>query len=108
MPCESHQLKFIPWFTQFWHRLSVSQKGYMTGEIGREWIKHDFDPPREVAQGHTWLLIVDGHSSHFTQEFLEYAKDHDIHVLCLPPHITHTLQSEFYANPSSVQPTNLQ
>jgi len=81
----------------------------MTGEIGREWIEHDFDPPtREVAQGHPWLLIVDGHSSHFTQEFLEYAKDHDIHVLCLPPHTTHALQSEFYANTSSAQPTNLQ
>ena len=81
----------------------------MTGEIGREWIEHDFDPPtREVAQGCPRLLIVDGHSSHFTQEFLEYAKDHDIHVLCLPPHTTHALQSEFHANPSSVQPTNLQ
>ena len=81
----------------------------MMGEIGREWIEHEFDPPtRNVAQGCPRLLIVDGHSSHFTQESLEYAKDHDIHVLCLPPHTTHTLQSEFYANPSPVQPTNLQ
>ena len=67
----------------------------MTGEIGVQWIKDDFDSQTsEVARGRPRLLIVDGHSSHFTRGFLEYARDHDIHVLCLPPHTTHALQSE--------------
>ncbi len=38
------------------------------------------------------LLILDGHNSHTTAAFLEYAKEHDIEVLCLPSHTTHWLQ----------------
>jgi len=69
----------------------------MTGEIGVQWITDDFDPQTsEVANSRPWLLIVDGHSSHFTRGFLEYARDHNIHVLCLPPHTTHALQSELH------------
>ena len=76
--------------------LRVSKKGYMTGEIGRKWIEHDFDPvTAPVANGRPRLLIVDGHSSHFTWSFLEYAKEKEIVVICLPPHTTHVLQSQF-------------
>ena len=47
--------------------ICASSKGYMTGEIGVQWITVDFDPQTsEVANGCPWLLIVDGHSSHFT------------------------------------------
>ena len=71
----------------------------MTGEIGVQWIEDDFDSQTsEVARGRPRLLIVDGHSSHFTRGFLEYARDHNIHVLCLPPHTTHALQSELCSN----------
>jgi hypothetical protein len=83
----------------FGHSVHVSEKGYMTGVIGREWIECDFDPPtHQVANGRARLLIVDGHTSHFTQGFLEYAKENNIHVLCLPPHTTHALQSKLYVN----------
>ena len=76
--------------------LRVSKKGYMTGEIGRKWIEHDFDAVTSgVANGRSRLLIVDGHSSHFTWSFLEYAKEKGIVVICLPPHTTHVLQSQF-------------
>ena len=76
--------------------LQVSKKGYMTGETGRKWIEHDLDPVTSpVANGRLCLLIVDGHSSHFTQSFLEYAKEKEIVVICLPPHTTHALQSQF-------------
>ena len=48
------------------HSIHVSAKGYMTGEIGVDWIKMDFDPPTcEVTKDHPRLLIVDGHASHF-------------------------------------------
>ena len=76
--------------------LRVSKKGYMTGEIGRKWIENDFDPVTSpVANGRPRLLIVDGHSSHFTHSFLGYAKEKNIVVICLPPHTTHVLQSQF-------------
>ena len=38
------------------------------------------------------LLLLDGHSSHFQPELIQYAKDHDIIVFCLPPHTTHESQ----------------
>ena len=78
----------------------------MKGKIGVQWIKDDFDPQAsEVANGCPQLLIVDGHSSHFTWEFLGYARDHDIHVLCLPPNTIHALQSELHLNLTAKQPT---
>jgi hypothetical protein len=75
--------------------IRMSKKGYITGEISQEWIKVNFDSQTcELANGQTCLLIVDGHISHFTQDFLEYAKTNNIEVLCLPPNTTHALQSE--------------
>jgi len=86
MQCEWCQRQFRPWLTRFWYSVHVSRKGYMTGEIGRQWIEFNFDPPTSVvANGCPRLLIVDGHASHFTQDFLGYAKEHNIHALCLPP-----------------------
>jgi hypothetical protein len=38
------------------------------------------------------VLLLDGHSSHYTIELLEYARDHNITILAYPPHCTHALQ----------------
>jgi DDE superfamily endonuclease len=38
------------------------------------------------------VLLVDGHNSHYTKGFLEYARNHNIHVLCYPAHATHVYQ----------------
>jgi hypothetical protein len=56
-------------------------------------LKDIFDPEtkRQVRRDKR-LLIVDGHNSHCTLEFLIYAVKHDIVVLCLPPHTTHIFQ----------------
>ena len=73
----------------------MSDKGYSSQVIGQQWMETVFDPQTQgIADGHTQLLIVDGHSSHFTYELLSYATAHDIVVICLPPHTTHALQSE--------------
>ncbi|THU76175.1 hypothetical protein K435DRAFT_632182, partial [Dendrothele bispora CBS 962.96] len=34
----------------------------------------------------------DGHNSHTTYHFCEFAEKHKIIILCLPPHTTHRLQ----------------
>ncbi|KZP17144.1 hypothetical protein FIBSPDRAFT_747696, partial [Athelia psychrophila] len=34
----------------------------------------------------------DGHNSHYTREFLRYAREHNILVLCYPAHTTHLYQ----------------
>ena len=77
----------------------MSAKGYTSNEIGREWIKTVFGPQTsQIANGCSRLLVVDGHSSHFSSGFLEYAKANRIIVLCLPAHTTHQLQSQYIHN----------
>jgi hypothetical protein len=38
------------------------------------------------------VVLMDGHSSHYTLELLEYARDNNIVILGYPPHCTHILQ----------------
>lgn len=47
---------------------------------------------KEKANGRYRLLLVDGHNSHYTRKFLEYARMNKILVLCYPAHTTHVLQ----------------
>ena len=47
---------------------------------------------REKAAGSYRLLILDGHNSHCTYKFCQYAAKNKIIVLCLPSHTTHALQ----------------
>ena len=72
--------------------MGYQKKGYTSGEIATAWIE-DFDKfTRAKANGRYRLLVVDGHSSHFTMGFLEYARNHKIAVLCYPSHSTHIYQ----------------
>ena len=72
--------------------LSVSEKGWTSLEHGFEWLKHFnyFTEGRTI--GAYRLLIMDGHDSHITSEFIEFCKDHKIITLCMPPHSSHLLQ----------------
>ena len=38
------------------------------------------------------LFIIDGAKAHCSLDALQYAVDHGIHLLCLPPHTSHFLQ----------------
>ncbi|KZP14784.1 DDE-domain-containing protein, partial [Athelia psychrophila] len=69
-----------------------SMKGWTDGEIGAIWIQHFDKQTRAKANGHMRLLIVDGHNSHYTHDFLRYAREHNIMVLCYPAHTTHVYQ----------------
>ncbi|KIK90953.1 hypothetical protein PAXRUDRAFT_102532, partial [Paxillus rubicundulus Ve08.2h10] len=74
------------------HILGYSKKGWTDVEIGVEWIK-DFDKcTKAEANRQDCLLIVDGHNSHYTHAFLEYAQKNCIHVLCYLAHTTHIYQ----------------
>lgn len=65
----------------------------MDGEIGIEWIKQ-FDKAMraKTEEGEYRLLIVDGHNSHYTVDFLWYAWENQIIVICYPVHGTHLYQ----------------
>ena len=53
----------------------------------------DFDArTKEKAGGCTRVVLIDGHSSHYTLESLEYARDNNIVILGYPPHCTHVVQ----------------
>jgi len=57
------------------------------------WMEKTFEPEtRKVKRGRYRLLILDGHVSHCSLEFILKALKHDIIILCLPPHTTHKLQ----------------
>lgn len=74
-------------------RICHSDNGWTDSELGRSWIEKDFDAlTKEKAAGRTRILIMDGHSSHYTPELLRYAKDNNIVILGYPPHCTHALQ----------------
>jgi hypothetical protein len=56
-------------------------------------IKTNFEPHTRPAEDDEYrLLIFDGHESHITYEFIEYANVHRIICLCLPAHSAHLLQ----------------
>jgi DDE superfamily endonuclease len=70
-----------------------SPNGWTDGELALQWMIKDFDvQTREKAAGQTRVLLLDGHSSHYTPELLEFARDHNIMILGYPPHCTHALQ----------------
>ncbi|EPT04069.1 hypothetical protein FOMPIDRAFT_16805, partial [Fomitopsis schrenkii] len=73
-------------------QLGYSKKGYTTGEIGVAWIEHFDKQTKQKAAGRRRLLLVDGHNSHYTRGFLEYARTHRISVVCYPLHSTHIYQ----------------
>jgi hypothetical protein len=72
----------------------MSPNGWTDNEPGWKWLKHNFNPQTQARNksGGYRLLILDGHNSHCTFEFCQYAERNKIIILCLPPHTTHKLQ----------------
>jgi len=74
------------WFTS-------SPSGWTSDEVGFKWLKAMFDKNTQDKAARDWrLLFVDGHRSHVTLKFLEWAQQHKILVAVYPPHSTHRLQ----------------
>jgi hypothetical protein len=72
---------------------TVSNNGWSNNAIGLIWLQKIFErytkPKRTTTKR---LLIVDGHSSHINMAFVDWADEHGIILLILPPHTTHRLQ----------------
>ncbi|KAF9224585.1 DDE-domain-containing protein [Gyrodon lividus] len=89
-------------FSTNWHQdnelkardkcVAHSQKGWTDGVIGQLWIRNFDQKTQAKVNGHAHLLLVDGHNFHYMKGFLDYARDHKIHVLCYPGHVTHVYQ----------------
>jgi hypothetical protein len=71
---------------------AVSESGYSNDDLALSWLKHFNKMTIKRTRGAWRLLLVDGHASHATREFITYAQDSHIQVYSLPPHTTHLLQ----------------
>jgi len=73
--------------------MTVSENRWTDNEIACQWIKTEFDPLMcAKANGEIQVLLMDGRSSHFTPDVIEFAMEHNIVILGYPPHCTHALQ----------------
>ncbi|KIM43647.1 hypothetical protein M413DRAFT_68926, partial [Hebeloma cylindrosporum] len=73
--------------------LSATENGWTDGGLAFDWMTKDFDQQtKDKAAGETRVLLMDGHSSHFTADLLEYCLANNIEVYRYPPHCTHALQ----------------
>ena len=71
-------------------RYAVSDKGWIDQELFHYWMTDHF--LTHAVASRPLLLLLDGHSSHFRPNTIQFAKDNDIVVFCLPPNTTHECQ----------------
>jgi hypothetical protein len=73
--------------------VTSSPSGWTNNDIGLSWLEQVFDRYTKKKARRAWrLLIVDGHGSHLTMDFLDYCEQNRILLATFPPHSTHTLQ----------------
>ena len=68
----------------------LNDSGWMDTELFESWFLHHFlayTPPARPL-----LLLMDGHSSHFSPIFINKAAEEQVLVFCLPPHSSHKTQ----------------
>ena len=72
--------------------ISSSPSGWTNNDVGLAWLKQVFDRSTKEKAGRSYrLLILDGHGSHLTMDFIEYCDRNRILLAVYPPHSTHTL-----------------
>jgi hypothetical protein len=72
---------------------TTSPSGWSNKDVGLAWIEQVFDRRTKKKARRRWrLLILDGHGSHLTKDFIGYCHANRILVMVLPPHSTHSLQ----------------
>ena len=73
-----------------WH-FATSKRGWTSNALALEWLQKVF-LPQTAAPGQRRLLILDGHRSHATTDFMWECYSHNVHLLYLPPHSSHITQ----------------
>lgn len=67
-----------------------SPNGWINAEVFHLWIKDHLI--QYAVSRRQLLLILDGHSTHYQPAKVQYAKDHDVIMFCLPTHSSHVSQ----------------
>ena len=90
--------------------IHISPNGLTTQEIAVEWLKHFDTYTKPQIRGTYRILVLDGHNSHVSLDFVQYCESNQIIPLCLPPHSTHILQpldvGRVFATCESIQTTD--
>jgi hypothetical protein len=71
---------------------TTSENGWTSNAIGSEWLQRVFLPETATALNRPRMLIMDGHGSHVSVDFLWTCKQHQVELLFLPAHSSHVLQ----------------
>jgi hypothetical protein len=74
-------------------QFTSTDNGWTTDATGLEWLQKVFIPqtkPRDPKEAR--LLILDGHGSHETTDFMWECFSNNIYLVYLPPHSSHVLQ----------------
>jgi 4-hydroxybenzoate polyprenyltransferase len=75
-----------------WH-FTATENGWTTDVTAQEWLDKVFIPSTALPDPQEpRLLVLDGHGSHETTEFMYTCFMHNIYLLFLPPHSSHVLQ----------------
>ncbi|OBS20524.1 hypothetical protein FPOA_17809 [Fusarium poae] len=74
-------------------KFETSPNGWTNNDIALKWLRSVFIPQTKPQDSDQWrLLILDGHGSHTTEEFMLECYIHKIWLLFLPAHSSHVLQ----------------
>ncbi|KAF7520283.1 hypothetical protein G7054_g12829 [Neopestalotiopsis clavispora] len=74
-------------------RFTATDNGWTSDPTALEWLQKVFIPftqPNDPQEAR--LLVLDGHGSHETTEFMYTCFENKIHLIFLPPHASHVLQ----------------
>ena len=70
---------------------ACSANGWIDSSLFVKWLNH-FVEVVKPTQEKKVLLIMDGHSSHKSLEAFDFARQHGVVRISLPPHTTHRMQ----------------
>lgn len=70
----------------------MSPNAFTSDQIALKWLDFFDERTKEKANGCTRILLLDGHRSHHTLDFLNKARSMGIVCMGYPPHTTHVLQ----------------
>lgn len=82
---------FRPEDTPSW-QYTTSENGWTSNAIGIPWLHDIYLPVTSPPHGKRRLLLVDGHGSHATTEFMWECWVNNVYIFYLPPHSSHILQ----------------
>jgi hypothetical protein len=69
-----------------------SENGWTSNVIAINWLHKIFIPETQPADGEVRMLVMDGHGSHISVDFLFDCKKANIQLVFLPPHSSHVTQ----------------